>query len=59
MEKQVDVRFDRIDKALSNLIESISRYNPSSQGGNDLLVADNELSKGLEECMSTFYSASP
>jgi hypothetical protein len=50
MDKQIDARFDRMDKALSTLLESIARYNPTSRGGDEFLAADAELSKGLEEC---------
>lgn len=56
----MDSRFDRVEKALAALIDSISKYNPSSAQANDLAAADKELSKGLEECASThFYSYTP
>ncbi|ORY58128.1 vitamin-D-receptor interacting mediator subunit 4-domain-containing protein [Pseudomassariella vexata] len=49
MDIQVDLRFDRVDKALTNLIDSIVKYNTSAHQGNELVIADNELSKGLED----------
>ncbi|KAH8680820.1 vitamin-D-receptor interacting mediator subunit 4-domain-containing protein [Xylariales sp. PMI_506] len=49
MDRQISARFERIEKALANLIDSISKYNPSAYQGTELLVAETELSKGLEE----------
>lgn len=51
MDKIIDSQFLRVDKALSTLINSIATYNPSPQLATDLVIADNELSKGLELCM--------
>ncbi|RFU27035.1 hypothetical protein B7463_g9299, partial [Scytalidium lignicola] len=49
MEKYIDSRFDRVEKALATLINSISTYNPSPALANDLVAADLELSQGLEK----------
>ncbi|KAK3324493.1 vitamin-D-receptor interacting mediator subunit 4-domain-containing protein [Cercophora scortea] len=49
MEKYLDVRFERVEKALSNLIDSIAKYNPSPQLSEDLVAADQELAAGLKE----------
>ncbi|KAI1877728.1 hypothetical protein JX265_003736 [Neoarthrinium moseri] len=49
MDKQISVRFERVEKALTTLIDSISKYNPSTNQGTELVTADAELSKGLEE----------
>lgn len=50
MDQQIGLRFDRVEKALATLIDSISKYNPSTSQGSDLVAADTALSKGLEEC---------
>ncbi len=50
MDKHIDARFDRVEKALSTLIDSIAKYNPSIAHANELAAADRELSKGLEDC---------
>ncbi|KAB8288099.1 hypothetical protein EYC80_010232 [Monilinia laxa] len=47
MDKIVDARFDRVEKALSNLIASISKYNPVPALSQDLVLADQELNDGL------------
>ncbi|OAA66547.1 mediator of RNA polymerase 2 transcription subunit 4 [Niveomyces insectorum RCEF 264] len=48
MDKYIDARFDRVEKALTTLIDSIAKYNPSTALAEDLLAADKELSQGLE-----------
>lgn len=48
MDKIIDSQFSRVEKALSTLIQSIATYNPSPQLATDLVVADQELSQGLE-----------
>ncbi|KAI2466782.1 hypothetical protein F4781DRAFT_335152 [Annulohypoxylon bovei var. microspora] len=49
MDKQLDICFDRVEKALSTLVDSISKYHPSVNQVNDLGLADIELNKGLED----------
>ncbi|KAI0132872.1 mediator of RNA polymerase II transcription subunit 4 [Xylariales sp. AK1849] len=49
MDKYISARFDRVEKALSSLVDSIAKYNPSAYQGTELLAAENELSKGLED----------
>lgn len=49
MDQAIDARFERVEKALTTLIDSIAKYNPSMAMANDLAVADRELSKGLAE----------
>ena len=49
MNKSISSRFERLEKALSNLIDSIAKYHPSTLQADELRAADNELSKGLEE----------
>jgi len=49
MDKQLDVRFERVEKALAVLIDSIAKYNPSEKLAEDLVAADRELAKGLQE----------
>lgn len=49
MDKFIDARFDRVEKALTTLIDSIAKYNPSPALAEDLLAADRELNSGLEK----------
>ncbi|ORY12659.1 vitamin-D-receptor interacting mediator subunit 4-domain-containing protein [Clohesyomyces aquaticus] len=41
-------QFQRVEAALSTLVDSIASYNPNPQAAVDLVAADEELSKGLE-----------
>ncbi|KAK6592266.1 mediator of rna polymerase ii transcription subunit 4 [Botrytis cinerea] len=47
MDKIIDARFDRVEKALVNLIASISKYSPAPALAQDLVLADQELNDGL------------
>jgi hypothetical protein len=49
MEDVLSTHFDRIEKALSTLVDSIAAYNPSPQAAIDLVAADDELSHGLDQ----------
>jgi hypothetical protein len=49
MDKAIDTRFERLERALANLIDSVAKYNPSAAQAHDLDNADRELSQGLEE----------
>lgn len=49
MDTFIDRRFERLEKALANLIDSVTKYHPSVLHAQELEAADNELSKGLEE----------
>ncbi|KND92050.1 Mediator of RNA polymerase II transcription subunit 4 [Tolypocladium ophioglossoides CBS 100239] len=49
MDKYIDGRFERLEKALSSLIDSVTKYHPSTIQAEELKAADTELSKGLEE----------
>ena len=49
MDKIIDSRFERLEKALANLIDSVTKYHPSTAYAEELCSADDELSKGLEE----------
>ncbi|KAI0379319.1 hypothetical protein F5Y04DRAFT_260189 [Hypomontagnella monticulosa] len=49
MDKQLDTCFDRVEKALGTLVDSIAKYHPSVNQVNDLGLADVELNKGLED----------
>ena len=49
MDKYLDARFERVEKALANLIDSIAKYNPSEKLAEDLVAADKELANGLRE----------
>ncbi|KAK0643884.1 vitamin-D-receptor interacting mediator subunit 4-domain-containing protein [Cercophora newfieldiana] len=47
MEKHLDARFERVEKALTTLIDSIAKYNPSEKLAEDLTTADKNLLTGL------------
>ncbi|CAK7206894.1 hypothetical protein SEUCBS139899_009701 [Sporothrix eucalyptigena] len=47
MDKFIDARFDRVEKALVTLIDSVAKYNPSPVLAEDLLAADRALNEGL------------
>ncbi|KAH7312419.1 vitamin-D-receptor interacting mediator subunit 4-domain-containing protein [Stachybotrys elegans] len=49
MDNLIDSRFERLEKALANLIDSVTKYHPSRAYAEELCAADTELSKGLEE----------
>ncbi|KAI1208344.1 uncharacterized protein F4807DRAFT_148595 [Annulohypoxylon truncatum] len=49
MDKQLDACFDRVEKALTTLVDSISKYHPSVNQVHELGLADVELNKGLED----------
>ncbi|QPH17895.1 hypothetical protein C2857_002811 [Epichloe festucae Fl1] len=49
MDKYIDSRFERLEKALANLIDSVTKYHPSIIQAEELKAADADLSKGLEE----------
>ncbi|KAJ2971609.1 hypothetical protein NUW58_g9370 [Xylaria curta] len=49
MNKQLDACFDRVEKALGTLIDSIAKYNPSTNQVQELGNADAELAKGLKD----------
>jgi hypothetical protein len=51
MDEVIEKRFERVEKALATLITSISTHNPVTSLATDLVVADAELSQGLEQCM--------
>ncbi|PHH49373.1 Mediator of RNA polymerase II transcription subunit 4 [Ceratocystis fimbriata CBS 114723] len=49
MDKQVSAHFDRLEKALSSLIDSVAKYHPTLAHAKELDVADRELTRGLME----------
>ncbi|OIW31848.1 hypothetical protein CONLIGDRAFT_629542 [Coniochaeta ligniaria NRRL 30616] len=49
MDKYMDERFERVQRALTSLIDSITKYTPSTTQAHDLAAADKELSDGLTE----------
>ncbi|KAM7184486.1 Vitamin-D-receptor interacting Mediator subunit 4 domain containing protein [Rhypophila sp. PSN 637] len=49
MDKYLDARFERVEKALAVLIDSITKYNPSEKLADDLAVSDRELAQGLKD----------
>ena len=49
MEAVLQSQLDRVETALTTLIESIASYNPSLTAARDLLAADDELNNGVEQ----------
>ncbi|KAH6608434.1 mediator of rna polymerase ii transcription subunit 4 [Trichoderma cornu-damae] len=49
MDAYIDNRFERLEKALATLIDSVTKYHPSPIQAEELKAADNELCKGLEQ----------
>ncbi|KAK8050939.1 hypothetical protein PG993_002324 [Apiospora rasikravindrae] len=49
MDKVIDVRFERMEKALANLVDSIAKYTPSTHAATELNAASADLAQGLEE----------
>jgi hypothetical protein len=52
MDDILNEQFGRVEKALTTLVDSIAAYNPSTQAAINLVVADDELSEGLDQRMS-------
>lgn len=48
----LQAQLDRVESALSTLIESIASYNPSIPAANALLAADDDLNTGLKQRMN-------
>ncbi|KAL1870561.1 hypothetical protein VTK73DRAFT_2536 [Phialemonium thermophilum] len=49
MDKIIDARFERVEKALTNLIDSIAKYSPSTTQANELAAADSDLGDCLAQ----------
>lgn len=49
MDKFIDGRFERLEKSLASLIDSVTKYHPSVSLAEELKHADDELTKGLEQ----------
>lgn len=49
MDKYIDGRFERLEKALASLVDSVNKYHPSAAHAKELELADNGLNKGLHD----------
>jgi len=49
MDKYIDARFERVERALAALVDSIAKYNPSASHANELRAATVQLQEGLEQ----------
>ncbi|RYN49783.1 hypothetical protein AA0118_g5208 [Alternaria tenuissima] len=49
MDDILNEQFERVEKALTTLVDSIAAYNPATQAAVDLVAADDELSEGLDQ----------
>ncbi len=54
MDVILDAQLQRMETSLNTLLDSIITYNPSITAVDSLLVADDELSRGLEQRVSHF-----
>ena len=48
MDKDLDRRFDRIEKAINQMIDALAKNHPSEKAAEELLAADAELTEGLK-----------
>lgn len=53
MQSIIQTRYQRVEKALDALIESITAYNPSQSAADELVAADEAVNQGLEDRRST------
>lgn len=51
MNNIIQAQLDSVETALNTLIDSIASYNPSIPAANALLAADDDLNKGLKQCI--------
>jgi hypothetical protein len=49
MDTILDAQLQRMETALNTLLDSIITYNPSTAAADNLLQADDELNRGLEQ----------
>lgn len=49
MDAILQARFERIETALTTLVDSIAAYNPSHQAAVDIIAANDHLAKGLDQ----------
>ncbi|KOS22845.1 Mediator of RNA polymerase II transcription subunit 4 [Escovopsis weberi] len=49
MDQSIDSRFERLEKALAALIDSVTKYHPSTTHAEELRAADQDLGRGLLE----------
>ncbi|KAK4155848.1 vitamin-D-receptor interacting mediator subunit 4-domain-containing protein [Chaetomidium leptoderma] len=48
MDKDMDGRFERLEKGIDNMVNALVKNNPSDKVAEDLLAAEAELSRGLK-----------
>ncbi|PSS05150.1 vitamin-D-receptor interacting mediator subunit 4-domain-containing protein [Coniella lustricola] len=49
MDKYIDERFERLERALANLTDSIANYTPQPAAAHELMAADRALADGLQQ----------
>ena len=49
MDATLDAVFVRVETAFTTLVDSIAAYNPSLQAAGDLIAADDELARGMDQ----------
>lgn len=50
MLSQFQSSYERVEKSLERLTESIAAYNPSASAADELVAADNVVNENLEQC---------
>jgi hypothetical protein len=48
MDKDLDLRFEKLERALGNMIDSLAKNNPSKTVAEELVAAEAELAEGLK-----------
>lgn len=49
MNATIDAVFVRVETAFTTLVDSIAAYNPSLQAAGDLIAADDDLARGMDQ----------
>lgn len=49
MDHVLQAQFQRVETGLATLVDSIAAYNPSLQAAVDLIAADDDLARGLDQ----------
>lgn len=49
MQAILQERYDRVERALDTLIDSVTAYNPSLNAADELVTADEDVNESLEQ----------
>ena len=59
MNATIDAVFVRVETAFTTLVDSIAAYNPSLQAAGDLIAADDDLARGMDQRASPVSPSAP